>query len=163
MWRQQQPADSPEILKIIHMVAHCHKQIKKELVTSLHLHLHGSAALEDLPGANDHRQVMSAQSILCVRRVVVGIPSGAEDHIDGDAALQPLLAQRKLLEILQLISLGCTVHDRVPEDDIANRGVENCRFTRPAAAGVIDVLGVLEFPRIRLFVPEDSWEVVAFV
>lgn len=40
--------------KIIHMVAHGHKQIEVELVTNFHLLLHGSALLEDLAASNDH-------------------------------------------------------------------------------------------------------------
>jgi len=44
-----------ETLKIIHVVAHCNKQIKEQLATSLHLHLHGAAALKRLPASNNER------------------------------------------------------------------------------------------------------------
>lgn len=44
----------PGLCKIIHMVAHGHKQIEVELVTNFHLLLHGSALLEDLAASNDH-------------------------------------------------------------------------------------------------------------
>lgn len=145
------------------MITHRHKQIKKQLVAHLHLQLHGPATLEDLPGPNNHRQVMSAQSILRVGRVVVGVPRRAEDHVHGDPTLQPLLAQRELLEIIESVPLRGAVYDRVAEDDRADGGVEDGCFAGSTAAGVVGVLCVLEFPAVGGGVAEETWEVVAFV
>jgi len=42
-----------KVLKIIHVVAHCDKQVKEQFATNLHFHLHGAAALERLPASNN--------------------------------------------------------------------------------------------------------------
>lgn len=44
----------PGLHKIVHMVAHCNKQIEVKLVANFHLKLHGSALLEDLAASDDH-------------------------------------------------------------------------------------------------------------
>lgn len=130
------------------MIRHGNKQIKVQLMPSLHLNLHGAAPLEDPTTPNDHRQVMSAKARLGVGRIVVRKPSRPQDHVDRDSALEALLTKSEALELVQAVLLGCAVHRRVPEDQVLDAGVVDRRFAGWAAALVIGVFGVLEFPRV---------------
>lgn len=142
------------------MIAHSNKQIKIELMPRLHLRLHGPARLEDPPTSDDHGQVVCAQPRLRVRRVVVRIPRRTQDDVDGDPALESLLLEREILQLLQPVPLGSTVHDCVAEDDVPNTSVVDGRLARAAAAGA---LGVLEIPAVSVRVMEEARIVVPFV
>ncbi len=72
------------------MVAQAHKQIEEQFAANLHLRLHRSTPLEDLATADDQGQIMSAETRVRVRRVIVGVARAAQDRPDLDSALQPL-------------------------------------------------------------------------
>ena len=138
------------------MVTHSHKQVKIEPVTHFHLRLHGSTGLEDLASSNNHSQVPGPQLVLRVRRVIVGIPRRLQDHADGQAGLEALLAKRKMLEVLHAVSFCRAVDRRVAQDDLPCGGERDGRFAGSAAAvagrnGSV-LLGVLEFPPVLGFV-----------
>lgn len=118
----------PNTLQIIHMVAHSNKQIKEPLMTLLHFSLHSSALLEDLPCANNHSQIMSAQLRVRVRRVVVRVPGRPQDYGNWDPVLEALLAEGKALQVFQAILFGCAVYDGVTEDYVTSFGVEDGCF-----------------------------------
>lgn len=145
------------------MIAHRHEQIKEQFAANLHFHLHGSASLERLATPNDQSKVMSAQSRVRVWRIVIRIPSGSQDHVDGDSTLQALLAKRKPLELLQAVLLGSTVDSSIPEDNAAYSRMKNCGLARPAATGSMDILGVLELPRGTALVVYQAWIIVTLV
>jgi len=50
-----------QVLKVVHVVAHCDEEVEEHPAPGLHLHLHGAAALEGAARADDEREVMSAQ------------------------------------------------------------------------------------------------------
>ena len=61
---------------IVNVIAHGHKKIEKQLAsTNLHLHLHGSAALESLTTSDNQGQKVRAQFGILVRCIVVRKPS----------------------------------------------------------------------------------------
>lgn len=115
-------------LQIIHMITHSNKKIKKELMAPLHLNLHRPTPHKDIPCPNNHRQIMSAQLRVRIRRMVIGIPSRRQDHANRDPTLETLLAKCKELEIFQAVLLGCAVDNGVPEDYLTNSGVEHGCF-----------------------------------
>ena len=57
--------------------------------------------------------------------------------------MKTLLAERKLLEILQAVLFCCAVDDGVAEDFVAGSGVEDGCFACDAVCG-FGVVGVLE-------------------
>lgn len=142
------------------MITHRYKQIEKERMAQFHLHLHRPATLEDMPGANDHRQVVSAQPILLIRRVVIRVARRPQDHVDRDPALEALLAQREPLQCLQPVLLGGAVHRRVSEDKTRDAGKEYGGF---AGSRAVVWVGGLEFPGVRVSDVEQTGEVVALV
>lgn len=144
------------------MIAHSNKQIEVELMPHLHLELHSSALLEDPPTSHNHSEVMSAESRLGIRGMVVGKPSRSQDHVDWDPTLKTLLAESEVLEFAQPVLLGCAVDHRVPEDDVVDASVVDCRLTRPAATGFGGVC-VLETPGVSTLVVEETREVVTLV
>ena len=148
---------------IIHMVAHCHEQVKEQLAAFLHLHLQCSALLENLSTSDDQSKIMSSQSRIRLGRVVICVTSGAQDHIGWDAALQPLLAKGKSLEVFQAVFFGGTVNHCVAKNKISDFGVKDCGFTRPAATGLIDILRILEGPRVSVLCMQQPREVLTLV
>lgn len=91
---------------------------------------------------------MSAQSRLRVRRVVICVPSGSQDHVGWDTDLKPLLAEGNALQLFQAVLLGGTVHHCVSEHNASHARVKERRLARPAASIAVGVLCVLEVPRI---------------
>jgi len=73
------------------VVAHRDEQIKEQLATHLHLHLHGAATLERFPASDNECEVMSAKARVRVRRVVVRIPGRPKDGRHLDSTLEALL------------------------------------------------------------------------
>lgn len=155
--------NSPKLHKVIHIIAHGNEQIEKQRAPSLHLHLHGSTPREQLPGLDNHFQVMRAESIFRVRRVVVRVPGRPQNDIDGDAALQALFAERETLESLQPVLFRGTVHDCVPEDLSTQAEVENGWLARSPATGTAEVLGILKFPGVLTPTAEQTWVVVSSI
>jgi hypothetical protein len=95
---------------------------------------------------------MSAEARVCVRRVFIRIPSGSQDHIDWDATLQALLPKSKTFELLQAVLLGSAIDDGIPKELAAHTRVKYSGFARSAATSFINVLGVLELPRVAALV-----------
>lgn len=128
-----------KVHQIIDMVAERNKQIEEQLAPHFHLHLHGAATLECLPAADNQSQVMSAKAGVAVRRVLIGIPSTAQDDADLDSALQALLAQGQALELFEAITLSRTVHSCVSEEIVAHAGVEESCLDSTTYATAIEV------------------------
>jgi len=42
-----------DVGQVIHVVAHCHEEIKEQFAANLHFHLHGAATLKRLPASNN--------------------------------------------------------------------------------------------------------------
>lgn len=61
------------------MIAHSNKQIKKQLPTPLHLHLHRATALKRAPAPDNQRQIMRPQLGLGIWSIGVCISSTGED------------------------------------------------------------------------------------
>lgn len=80
------------------MITHCNKQIKKQLPTPLHLHLHRPTPLKCTPGPNNQRQVMRPQLGLCIWRVGVRVPRTGEDRVALDTGVETLFAEGEALE-----------------------------------------------------------------
>lgn len=106
---------------------------------------------------------MSAEPRFRVWRVIVGIPSGSQDHVDRDPTLQPLLSKSKRFEILQAVLLSCAIDDGVPKDIVTDARMKHCGLAGAATTGFMDVLGVFEFPRVSAPVMQQAGEVVTLV
>lgn len=133
-----------QLREVVHVVAHCHKQVEEQLASFLHLHLQGSAALKSLTTADDKSKVMSAQSGISLGCIVICISSRSQDHVGWKTTLKTLLSESKALELFQAVLLSSTVHCRVSENEISHTEVEHCRLARSTATSLIDILGVLE-------------------
>lgn len=118
------------------MVAHGDEQVKEKFTAPFHLRLHGSAPLECLATSDDQGEVMSAEPRVRVRRVVVGILRRAQNGGDVDSALEALLAQGQLLELLDAVPFGRAVYDGIPEKVLPYAGHVDCRLDGSAAASV---------------------------
>ena len=75
------------------MVSHCHKQIKKQIPTLLHLHLHCPTALKRRPTPDNQRQIVRTQLGLGVGRVRIGVASTEQDRVALDTRVKALFAQ----------------------------------------------------------------------
>jgi hypothetical protein len=82
------------------MITHSDKQIKKQLPSLFHLHLHGAAALKRRPTANDEGQIMRTQLRLGVGCIRVGISRTSQDRAALDAGVEALFAQGEPLKNL---------------------------------------------------------------
>lgn len=157
------------IHNIINVVAHSHKEIKEQFAANLHLHLHRAAALERPPAADDQSKVMSAEAGVIVRRVLVGVPSAAQDGADLDATLQALLAQSEPFELIETVTLCCTVYGRVTEDNVSHARVKECRLDVSATTVKVFRVGIrrldraLEQPSVPAFIVDKPGIVVALV
>ena len=61
----------PDGLQVVHMLAHCDKEIEEEFTTLLHFSLHGTALLEVVAVSNDYSEIMAAEIPLSRRCMVV--------------------------------------------------------------------------------------------
>lgn len=77
------------------MVTHGNKQIKKQLPTLLHLHLHRPTALKRRPATYNQRQVVRTQPGFSIGRVRVSISRAGQDRVALDACVEALFAQGK--------------------------------------------------------------------
>jgi hypothetical protein len=77
---------------------------------------------------------MSAESRVCVRCVVIGIPRTTKNSGDLDSALQTLFPKSKALQLVEAILLRDAVYDSVPKEALAHAGHINCRLDTTAAA-----------------------------
>ena len=153
----------PDLRKVVHVVAHCHKQIKEQLAATLHLHLHGSTSLEGLATANNESQVMSTQARVGVRSVLVRIPSRSQDHIGSNSNLKPLLTESNTLQVFKAVFLSRAVYYRIPKHDVSHSRVKDGRLTRSIATAFMVILGVLEVPRVPTSAMQQTWVIVTFV
>lgn len=81
------------------MINHRHEQIKEQRRAALlHLHLHGSTALESAAAADDEGEVVGSKFTVRGRRVGVGEAGGGEDSAALHAGLQTLLFEGEALE-----------------------------------------------------------------
>jgi hypothetical protein len=90
------------------MVAHGDEEIEEELPTLLHLDLHGAAALECVPAADDEGEVVGAKLRVAVRGVGICEASRGEDSADLNTSLKALLAKGKAFELVEAVAVGCT-------------------------------------------------------
>ena len=88
------------------MVTHSNKQIKEQLPTSLHLHLHSPTPLKRTPASNDQRQVMRPQLRVRIRCIGVCISRARQDRVALDTCMQPLFTECKALEGWKIIFLS---------------------------------------------------------
>lgn len=73
---------------VVEVIAHGDKQIEEQRRPAVkHFHLHGAAALESAPAADDEGEVVSSQLGVVVGRVSVGVSGGGEDGAALDAGL----------------------------------------------------------------------------
>jgi hypothetical protein len=112
------------IRKIIDVIAHSHEQVKEQLSSHLHLHLHGSTTLKGFATADNQSEVMSAQTRVTVWRVLVGIARTTQDGSNLDPALQALLAQGELLELFEAVTISSAVYGCVTENDVSHARME---------------------------------------
>jgi hypothetical protein len=140
-----------------------YSQIKEQFASILHLHLHGAAALECLPAADNQSKVMSAKARVVVWSVLVGVPSTAQDDADLDSTLQPLLAQGQPLELLEAVTISCAIHGRVAENNVTHARVKDCRLDAAATAKFRALNCPLEHPGVPTFVLHKSRIVVTLV
>lgn len=94
------------------MITHRNKQIKKQLPTLLHLHLHRPTPLKRRPTPDNQRQVMRPELRLGIRRVSVGIPRARKDRAALDTRVQALFAKREAFEGLQGVFFCCAAVSR---------------------------------------------------
>ena len=156
----------PHLHNIIHMITQSHKQIKEKFPTTFHFRLHGSAPLKCLATSNNQGQVMSAEPRVRVRRVVIRIPSTAQNRSDLDPTLQALLPKSKALELLESVFLCCTVYDCIPQKVFSHAGDVDCRLDGSATTcifGVWGAHGILEFPRVSALVVHQAGVIVALL
>jgi hypothetical protein len=106
---------------------------------------------------------MSAQSRVSLWGVVICVSSGSQDNIGRYPTLEALLSESDALELFQAILLGGTVHHSITEDGISHLRVKDSRLARPAATGFVDILGILEGPRMATLTVEQAGVIVAFV
>lgn len=121
---------------IVQVIAHSDEQVKEKFTAPFHLRLHGSAPLKCLATSDDQGEVMSAESRVGVRRVVIGILRRAQNGGDVDSALEALLAQRQTLELLESVPFSGAIYDGVPKEVLSHAGHVDCRLDGPAAASV---------------------------
>jgi len=76
------PRGFVEIHNVIHVIAHRHKEIKEQFASHFHLRLHGAAALEGFAAADNKRQVMSAETRVAVRRVLVRVARTTQTEME---------------------------------------------------------------------------------
>ena len=77
------------------MLHHRHKQVEPQRrATGHHLSLHGAAALEGRPAADDEGEVVSPQAGVARGRVSVREARRGEDHAGRYAGLEALLLER---------------------------------------------------------------------
>ena len=138
---------------IVQVVAHGDKEVKKELPSGLHLHLHGATALEGGPTSDDERQVVRPHLRVRVGRIGVGEAGACEDGAALDARLQALLAQRQPLELVESVLLGGAVDDRVLEYGRVGDRVEDGRVDAGGA--------VLELPNVATLAEAQGGKIVA--
>lgn len=91
------------------MVHERDEQVEKELASSFHLVLHGAAALERLPAADDEGEVVRAQVAVRVGRVGVGEARRRQNRAALDSGLETLFLEGQALELLQAVALGGTL------------------------------------------------------
>lgn len=80
---------------------------------------------------------MSAELRVRVRRIVVRKPSGPQDHVHGDAGLKTLLPEGKALQLIQPVSFGCAIDDRVLQQSTASTRDFDCGLDGSAATEVL--------------------------
>lgn len=140
------------------MIAHGDEEVKEQLAPNLHLHLHGAAALEGGPAADDERQIVRPHLRVGVGRVRIGVSGAGQYGAALDARLQTLLPQGQALELVEPVLVGRAVDDRVLEDDAGHAVVVDGRLDRAPTVGA-----VLELPGVSAFVVADARVVVALV
>jgi len=106
---------------------------------------------------------MSAEARIGIRRVLVGIPSTAQDGGDLDSTLQTLLSKREPFELVEAVTIGSAVDGCVAENDIAHAGVEDCGIGASATADFWAFQLALETPGIAALVVHKARVVVTFV
>jgi len=144
------------------MVAQCNEQVKEQFASPhFHLHLHSAASLKSLATSDDQGQEMSPQLGVVVRSVLVGVPSGSQDHINLDSRLQSLLPKSKALQFVQTELFCRTIDESILEDIPTGPRMEDARFGRSTAV----VFGgrILQSPSVALLVVEEPRVVVSFV
>ena len=146
-------ADLPQILH-----AASKNRTNSQQATSLHLHLHGPAPLKRVPAADDQSQVMGPQLRVALRRVGVRIPCARQNGTTLDARLEPLLAQREPLELVQAVPFRGAVDQRVLQQHLAAGHMMDRRL-RVLLRGRRH----LELPGVAALVVQEARVVVAFV
>lgn len=132
-----------------------------QLATTLHLHLHGTAALERRSASDDQSKVMCSQLRIAVGRVGVCVPGTGKDGVALDSRLQPLLPERETLEFIQTITLGSAVEQSVLEQSLAGALVVHRGLDRTMASIVRG--DIFQLPGISPFVVKKSWIIVTLV
>ena len=75
-WAQPSVAsDLPDLDNVIDVIAHRHKQVEKQFAPILHFHLHSSAPLKSLATSDDQSKVMSAETALSIRCLIIRLVS----------------------------------------------------------------------------------------
>ena len=152
----EEPASSHAISVSVFPKSCMQHRSNSQQASGLHLHLHGPAPLERGPAADDQSQVVGPQLRVTLGRVRVRIPRARKDGAALNARLQPLLAQRQPLELVQAVPFGGAVDQRVLQQHLAARRVVDRRLR-------VLLRRHFELPRISALVVEEAGVVVAFV
>lgn len=163
------------------MVAHGNEQIEKPshhvnpifpvlllpnvqfAATNFHLHLHGSTPLESLATSDNQSKVMSTETRVAVRCVVVRKASRAQYDVDLDSRLKALFSKGKTLQLIQAEFLGSAVDSGIFEQDTTRASMVCCRLDRSTATKFEVVLGVFELPRVATLVVQQAWVIISLV
>ena len=100
---------------------------------------------------------MCPQLRIALGRIGIRVPRTRKYSTALDARLQPLLAQRQPLQLVQPVSLGRAVHQRVFQQHLSACQVVDRRFRTAFSRSRF------ELPRISALVVQQAWVVVAFV
>jgi hypothetical protein len=158
------------------VVAEGDKQVKEELSAAVeHLELHGAAALERAPAADDEGEIVGAQLGVGVGSIGVGVTGRGEDGAGLDTGLcfdeleevmtkmtespltKPLLAQSDALQVLESILLSSAVDGGILEQLALDTVVVD------DGLGAAVLTRLLQLPGILLLVVDQARIVVALV
>ncbi len=89
------------------MVDHRNKEVEEQRRSALlHLHLHSTAALESVAGADDECEIVCSQLGIGGWGVGVGEASRGQDGAALDAGLQALLLEGQALQVWKVVAVG---------------------------------------------------------
>lgn len=120
------PGCAHRVGQVVYMIAHGDEEIEEHSASRLHLHLACSTTLESFPAADDERKVVSSEGRVRLWCIVIGKAHGPHDSCDLYAGAEALFSQGHLLQLLQTITVRCTIDRCIPEYGLAHSREEDC-------------------------------------